>query len=58
MFINILLKNIENNPNLVRIGEINYNRIWERHHFNALVNSILTNKELKNKYKDKAKEVK
>ena len=64
IFINILLEDIKNNPNLVRIGEINYNRIWECRCFNVLVKSILINKELKNKYndkdkhKDKVKEVK
>ena len=55
MFINILLKDIKNNPNLVYIREINYNRIQERYCFNALIKPILTNKELKNKYKDKDK---
>jgi len=57
MFINILYKDINNNPNLVYIGEINLNRIWERRHFNALINHILTNKELEDKHKDKIKEV-
>ena len=57
MFINILFKDINNNPNLICIGEINLNRIQERCHFNALINPIFTNKELKDKYKDKIKEV-
>ena len=57
MFINILFKDINNNPNLIYIGEINLNRIWERHHFNALINPILTNKKPEDKYKDKIKEV-
>ena len=57
MFINILFKDINNNPNLIYIREINLNRIWERHHFNALISPILTNKELENKYKNKINEV-
>jgi len=57
MFINILYKDINNNPNLVCIREINLNYIWERRHFNALINPILTNKELEDKYEDKIKEV-
>ena len=57
MFINILFKDIYNNPNLIYIREINLNRIQERRHFNTLINSISTNKELKDKYKDKIKEV-
>ena len=57
MFINILSKDINNNPNLIYIGKINLNRIQERRHFNALINPILTNKELEDKYKDKIKEV-
>ena len=57
MFINTLFKDINNNPNLICIGEINLNRIQERRHFNALINPILTNKELEDKYKDKIKEV-
>ena len=57
MFINILSKNINNNPNLIRISKINLNRIQERRHFNALINPILTNKELEDKYKNKIKEV-
>ena len=55
IFINILFKNINNNPNLICIREINLNRIQERRHFNALINPISTNKELEDKYKDKIK---
>ena len=57
IFINILSKDINNNPNLIYISKINLNRIQERRHFNTLINPILTNKELKDKYKDKIKEV-
>ena len=57
IFINILFKDINNNPNLIYIREININRIQERRHFNALINPILTNKELEDKYKDGIKEV-
>jgi len=57
MFINILFKDINNNPNLICIGEINLNRIWERRHFNALINPILTNKEPEDKHKDRIKKV-
>ena len=57
MFINILFEDINNNPNLIYIREININRIWERRYFNALINPILTNKELEDKHKDKIKEV-
>ena len=57
MFINILFKDINNNLILILIREINFNCIWEYRHFNALVNPILTNKVLKDKYKDKIKEV-
>ena len=57
MFINILFKDINNNPSLIPIGEINLNCIQERRHFNALVNPILTDKELKDKHKDEIKEV-
>ena len=53
IFINILFKDMNNNPNLIYIGEINLNRIQERRYFNTLINSILTNKELEDKYKDK-----
>ena len=55
MFINILFKDINNNPNLIYIREINLNRIQERRHFNALISPISTNKELEDKYKDKIK---
>jgi hypothetical protein len=57
MFIDILFKDINNNPNLICIGEININRTWERRHFNASINPILTNNKLEDKYKDKIKEV-
>ena len=57
MFINILFKDINNNPNLIYIGEINLNYIQERRHFNTLINPISTNKELEDKYKDKIKKV-
>ena len=57
MFINILFKDINNNPNLIYIGEINLNRIQERRHFNALINPILTNEELEDKHEDRIKEV-
>ena len=57
IFINILFKDINNDPSLIPIREINFNCIQERRHFNALVNPILTNKELENKLKDKIKEV-
>ena len=55
MFINILFKDINNNPNLICIREINLNRIQERYYFNALINPISTNKELEDKYEDKIK---
>ena len=57
MFIDILSEDINNNPNLIRIGKINLNRIWERRHFNALINPILTYKELEDEHEDKIKEV-
>ena len=57
MFIDILFKDINNNPSLIYIGEININRTQERHHFNALINPILTNKELEDKHEDKIKKV-
>ena len=57
IFINILFKDINNNPNLIYIGEINLNRIQERRHFNTLINPIFTNKELEDKYKDRIKKV-
>ena len=55
MFIDILFEDINNNPNLIYIREINLNRIQERRHFNTLINPISTNKELEDKYKDKIK---
>ena len=58
IFINILIKDINNNPNLIYIREINLNRIQERYHFNTLINPISTNKELEDTYKNKIKEVK
>ena len=57
IFIDILFKDINNNPSLIPIREINLNRIQERRHFNALINPILTNKELEDKYENKIKEV-
>ena len=57
IFINILSKDINNNPNLIYISKINLNHIQECRHFNALINPILTNKKLEDKYKDKIKEV-
>ena len=57
MFIDTLFEDMNNNPSLILIGEINLNRIWERRHFNALVNPILIDKELENKYKDEIEEV-
>ena len=57
MFIDILFKDMNNDFSLIPIGKINLNYIQERHHFNTLVNPILTEKELENKYKDKIKEV-
>ena len=57
MFINTLYKDMNNNPNLVYIREINLNRIQKRRHFNALINPILTNKKPEDKYKDQIKEV-
>ena len=57
MFINILFKDINNNPNLIYIREINFNRTWEYRYFNTLINPILTNKELKDKHKDRIEEV-
>ena len=57
MFINILFKDINNNPSLIPIKEINLNRIQECRHFNASVNPILINKVPEDKHKDKIKEV-
>ena len=57
MFINTLFKDINNDFSLIPIGEINLNYIQERRHFNALVNPILTDKELKDKHKDEIEEV-
>ena len=57
IFINTLFKDINNNPNLIYIREINLNRIQERRHFNALINPISTDKELEDKHKDKIKKV-
>ena len=57
MFINILFKDINNNPNLIYIREINLNRTQKRRYFNTLINPIFTNKELEDKHKDKIKEV-
>ena len=55
IFINILFKDINNNPNLIYIGEINLNRIQERRHFNTSISPISTNKKLEDKHKDKIK---
>jgi hypothetical protein len=49
---------INNNPSLIYIREINFNYIWERCHFNASINPILTNKEPEDKHKDEIKEIK
>ena len=57
MFINILFKDINNNPNLIYIREINLNRTQERRHFNTLINPILTNKELEDEYKNKVEKI-
>ena len=57
MFINILFKDINNDPNLICIREINLNHIQERRYFNALINPILTNKEPEDKHKNKIKKV-
>ena len=57
IFINILFKDINNNPSLIPIGEINLNCIQERHHFNTLVSPISTDKELEDMHEDKIKEV-
>ena len=57
MFINILFKDINNDPSLIPIGEINFNYIQECRHFNTLVNPILTDKELEDKYEDEIEEV-
>ena len=46
---------MNNDSNLIYIREINLNYIQERHHFNAFINPILTDKKLEDKYKDKTK---
>ena len=58
LFINTLFKDINNNPNLIYIREINLNYIQECYYFNAFINPILTDKEPEDKYKDKVKKVK
>ena len=58
MFINILFKDINNDPSLIHIGEINLNYIWEYRHFNTSINPISTDKELEDEHKDKIKKVK
>ena len=58
LFINILFKDINNDPDLIYIGEINFNYIWECCYFNTSINPILTDKELEDKYKDEVEEVK
>ena len=55
LFINTLFKDINNDFNLIYIREINLNYIQERRYFNTSINPISTNKELKDKYKDKTK---
>jgi hypothetical protein len=58
LFINTLFKDINNDPSLIYIKEINLNCTWKRRHFNTSINPILTNKEPEDKYKDKVKKVK
>jgi hypothetical protein len=58
LFINTLFKDINNDPSLICIREINLNCIWERRYFNIFINPISTDKELEDKHKDKVKEVK
>ena len=58
LFINILFKDINNNPDLIYIREINLNYIQECRYFNTSINPISTNKEPEDKYKDEVKEVK
>ena len=57
MFIDILFKDINNDPSLIPIREINLNHIQECRYFNALVSPILTDKELEDIYEDKIEEV-
>ena len=57
MFINILFEDINNDPSLIPIGEINFNCIQERRYFNALVNPISTNKEPEDEHEDEIKEL-
>ena len=58
LFINILFKDINNNPNLIYIREINFNYIQEYRYFNASINPISTDKKPEDKHKNKVKEVK
>jgi hypothetical protein len=58
LFIDILFEDMNNDPSLICIGEINLNCIWECRYFNASINPILTDKELENKHEDEVKEVK
>ena len=58
MFINILFKDINNNPSLIYIREINLNYIWECRHFNTSINPISTDKAPEDEHEDKVKEVK
>ena len=57
MFIDTLFEDINNDFSLIHIKVINLDCTWERRHFNALINPILIDKELKNKHKDKIEEV-
>ena len=55
LFINILFKDMNNDPNLIYITEINLNYIQKCYYFNTSINPISTNKELEDEYKDKVK---
>jgi SNF2-related domain len=57
MFIDTLSEDMNNDPNLIRIGEINLNRTWERRHFNASINPISTDKEPEDEHEDEIEEV-
>ena len=57
IFINTLFEDINNNPSLIPIREINLNCIQERCYFNTLVSPILTDKELEDVHEDEIKEV-
>ena len=58
LFINILFKDINNDLDLIYIGEINLNYIQKYCYFNASINPILTDKEPEDEHKDEVKEVK